>query len=71
MNDNLIKILINNTYHGFLGLSFLIAFIYTANSLIGKQSVFGWIVLILLVVVYIYHTNSLISVKVNKDGSSK
>lgn len=56
MNDNLIKILINNTYHGFLGLFSLLAFMYTVHSLTEKQSIFGWIILILQVMMCLYHT---------------
>ena len=55
MNDDLIKILINNIYHGFLGLFCLLAFIYTTHSLVGKQSVFGLVILILLAIVYMYN----------------
>ena len=55
MNDDLIKILINNTYHGFLSLFSLLAFMYTTNELVGKQSVFGWVMLILLALVFVYH----------------
>ena len=55
MNDDLIKILINNTYHGFLGLFCLLAFIYTTHSLAEKTSTFGWVVLILLGIMYMYN----------------
>lgn len=71
MSDNLIKILINNTYHGFLSLLSLVAFIHTSDALTGKQSVFGLIVLILLTLIFIYHMNSLSSVKVNKNDDGK
>ena len=55
MNDDLIKILINNTYHGFLGLFCLLAAFYTSNSLAEKTSTFGWVVLILLGIMYMYN----------------
>ena len=71
MSDNLIKILINNTYHGFLGLFCLLTAFYTSHSLVGKQSVFGWVVLILLILLYLYHTMGIRKVEWGKDDSSK
>jgi len=59
MNDDLIKILINNTYHGFLGLFCLLTAFYTSSSLVGKQSVFGWVVLTLLSAMCIYNMLSM------------
>lgn len=55
MSDNLIKILINNVYHGFFGILYLMCVISTSDTLSKNPSTFGWFLLIFLSVIFLYN----------------
>lgn len=65
MSDNLIKILINNVYHGFFGIIYLTCVISTSNTLSKNPSSFGWFLLVFLSLMFLYNLLNMKRLKIS------
>ena len=64
MNENLIKVLSNNVYHGVYSLLQLIILIDLSDNIKANTSVMFWVIYVLLTVVFAYNMFSIKRFKV-------